>query len=253
MELLEVHDLHTYYGDTHAVRGVDLRVGEGEIIAVLGSNGAGKTTLLRTVSGLERSRSGSVTLAGEDVTRAKAHDIVERGLTHVPEGRRMFAGLTVEENLNLGAYLSHRDHALVAERKQGVFELFPRLVERRAQLAGTLSGGEQQMLAIGRALMAEPKLLALDEPSLGLAPVVIRAVMQALRRIRDRGTAILIVEQNVRQALRLADRAYVLETGQVVLEGPAAELAADPRVQSAYLGGEVSRAPSAGAPDSEDG
>lgn len=237
MALLTVSDIHTSYGDTAAVRGVSLEVSEGEIVALLGSNGAGKTTTLRTISGLERSRSGSIIFEGTDITKARAHVIVGMGLAQVPEGRRIFAALTVEENLNLGGYLSRRDHATLARRKQEVFDLFPRLVERRAQFGGTLSGGEQQMLAIGRALMLQPRLLALDEPSMGLAPIMVKAVFEVIRRIRASGTAILMVEQNVRQALRLADRAYVLETGRIVLSGPAGELAGDARVQHAYLGG----------------
>jgi branched-chain amino acid transport system ATP-binding protein len=237
MALLTVSDLHTYYGDTAAVRGASLEVGEGEIVALLGSNGAGKTTTLRTITGLQRSRRGSVSFAGVDITRARAHRILGLGLAHVPEGRRIFSGLTVEENLDLGGFLDRRRRSVVAERKRAVFELFPRLRERRRQLGGTLSGGEQQMLAIGRALMTEPKLLALDEPSMGLAPIVVRAVGEVIRRIRERGTAVLMVEQNVRQAFALADRAYVLETGRIALSGPAAELADDPRVQHAYLGG----------------
>jgi branched-chain amino acid transport system ATP-binding protein len=239
MALLTVTDIHTSYGDTAAVRGVSLEVSEGEIVALLGSNGAGKTTTLRTISGLERSRSGSIIFADTDITKARAHTIVAMGLAQVPEGRRIFAGLTVEENLNLGGYLSRRDQATLTRRKQEVFDLFPRLVDRRAQFGGTLSGGEQQMLAIGRALMVQPRLLTLDEPSMGLAPIMVKAVFEVIRRIRTGGTAILMVEQNVRQALRLADRAYVLETGQIVLSGLAHELAVDPRVQHAYLGGSV--------------
>jgi branched-chain amino acid transport system ATP-binding protein len=224
------------------LKGVSLRVEDGEIVALLGSNGAGKTTTLRTISGLERPRSGTVRFAGADITRQRAHRIVAQGLGHVPEGRRVFPGLSVEENLTLGGYLRRKDQHLLAERRQGVFGLFPRLAERRAQLAGTLSGGEQQMLSIGRALMTEPRLLALDEPSMGLAPGLVRAIFGVLARIRDRGTSILLVEQNARQALRLADRAYVLETGEVTLSGPAGELAADPRVLAAYLGGSVGEA-----------
>lgn len=242
MELLTVADMHAYYGQIAALRGVSLHVGEGEIVALLGSNGAGKTTMLRTISGLQRSRRGTVTFGGADITRARAYDIVARGLGHVPEGRRIFAALSVEENLNLGGYLARRDHNTVAERKQRVFDLFPRLAERRGQLGGLLSGGEQQMLAVGRALMNEPRLLALDEPSLGLSPVMVKTVGEVIRRIRASGTAILMVEQNARQALALADRAYVLETGRIVLDGPAANLARDPRVQNAYLGGSAEEA-----------
>jgi branched-chain amino acid transport system ATP-binding protein len=237
MELLTVADLHAYYREMAALRGVSLHVDEGEIVALLGSNGAGKTTTLRTISGLHRPRSGTVSFGGTDITRAPPHAIVARGLSHVPEGRRIFPALTVEENLNLGGYLSRRDHQVVATRKQRVFDLFPRLAERRGQLGGLLSGGEQQMLAVGRALMNEPRLLALDEPSLGLSPVLVKAVGEVIQRIRASGTAILMVEQNARQALAIADRAYVLETGRIVLEGPAADLARDPRVQRAYLGG----------------
>jgi branched-chain amino acid transport system ATP-binding protein len=242
VELLTVAGLHAYYGEMAALRGVSLHVGEGEIVALLGSNGAGKTTTLRTISGLQRPRQGTVSFGGADITRARPHAIVARGLGHVPEGRRIFPALTVEENLNMGGYLSRRDHAVVASRKQRVFDLFPRLAERRRQLGGLLSGGEQQMLAVGRALMNEPRLLALDEPSLGLSPVLVKAVGEVIKRIRASGTAVLMVEQNVRQALALADRAYVLETGRIVLEGPAAELARDPRVQHAYLGGSAEEA-----------
>jgi branched-chain amino acid transport system ATP-binding protein len=237
MALLTVTDVHTSYGDTEAVRGVSLEVAEGEIVAVLGSNGAGKTTTLRTISGLERARSGSVVFDGVDITKARAHTIVERGLAQVPEGRRIFPALTIDENLNLGGYLARRDPKTLAKRKNEVFELFPRLVERRSQFGGTLSGGEQQMLAIGRALMVQPRLLTLDEPSMGLAPIMVKAVFEVVRRIRASGTAVLMVEQNVRQALGLADRAYVLETGRIVLSGPAHELSQDTRVQHAYLGG----------------
>ncbi len=242
MAILTVTDLHAYYGDMAALRGVSLQVGEGEIVALLGSNGAGKTTTLRSISGLHRPRKGSVRFGGADITRERAHNIVAKGLAHVPEGRRIFPALSVEENLNLGGYLSRRDRGTMARRKQQVFELFPRLAERRRQYGGTLSGGEQQMLAIGRALMNEPRLLALDEPSMGLAPVLVRAVGEVIRRIRARGAAILMVEQNARQALALADRAYVLETGRVVIEGPAGDLAADVRVQHAYLGGSAEEA-----------
>jgi branched-chain amino acid transport system ATP-binding protein len=252
VELLTVADLYTYYGHVAAVRGVSLHVDEGEIVALLGSNGAGKTTTLRTISGLQRPRSGTVSFGGADITRAPAHAIVAKGLSQVPEGRRIFAALTVEENLNLGGYLLRRDHAVVADRKQQVFELFPRLAERRRQLGGLLSGGEQQMLAVGRAMMNEPRLLALDEPSLGLGPVLVEAVGEVIRRIRANGTAILMVEQNARQALALADRAYVLETGRIVLQGPAADLARDPRVQNAYLGGSAEEAAPTSSPGGQD-
>jgi branched-chain amino acid transport system ATP-binding protein len=236
--LLEVRDLHASYGAVAALSGIWLQVAPGEIVALLGPNGAGKTTTLRTLTGLHRSRSGEIVLAGEQITRMPAHRIVARGFGHVPEGRRVFAGLEVERNLTIGGYLSRRDRAALDERRRRVYELFPRLAERRRQLAGTLSGGEQQMLAIGRALMSQPRLLALDEPSLGLSPMLTQTIFAIIRRIRDDGTAVLLVEQNARKALQLADRAYVLETGRIALEGPAAELARDARVQAAYLGGD---------------
>ncbi len=249
MALLAVTDLHAFYGDTEALKGISFEVLPGEIVALLGSNGAGKTTTLRTVSGLHRSRSGSIQFDGGNITRSRAHDIVSMGLGHVPEGRRVFPGLTVEENLNLGGYLSRRDTALVGRRRDRAYELFPRLHERRQQLAGTLSGGEQQMLAMGRALMSEPKLLCLDEPSMGLAPLLAATILGIVAEIRSRGTAVLMVEQNARQALRLADRAYVLETGRIVLRGPAPDLAADPRVQAAYLGGSPQETAGEGDPE----
>jgi len=237
MALLEVSDLHVYYGTIEALKGVSLEADPGQIVAILGSNGAGKTTTLRSISGLLRPRSGSITCGGKSLVGVEAHVIVGMGLSHVPEGRRIFNILSVEENLNLGGYLVRSQHALVKERKAAVFELFPRLAERRTQLAGTLSGGEQQMLAIGRALMSDPKVLMLDEPSLGLAPILARSVLRTVRQIANRGTAVLLVEQNARQALAIADRAYVIEVGRIVLEGEAATLARDERVQKAYLGG----------------
>ncbi len=238
MALLEVQDLHTFYGSIEALKGISFQVDEGEIVALLGSNGAGKTTTLRSISGLERSRSGSVRFAGQEIQRTPAHRIVQLGLGHVPEGRRIFVNLTVEENLMLGGYLLRRTPHEVHLRRDEVFERLPRLLERRHQLAGTLSGGEQQMLAIGRALITRPKLLALDEPSMGLAPILVHAIFQTIAEIRKGGTAILLVEQNARQALRLADRGYVLETGSIVLQDDAKALAENRRVQAAYLGGE---------------
>ncbi|MCH0569142.1 ABC transporter ATP-binding protein [Streptomyces sp. MUM 136J] len=237
MALLEVTGLDASYGAIEALSGVSLRVEPGEIVAILGANGAGKTTLLRTLTGLHRAKAGTVLLDGQDITRRRAHDIVGMGFGHVPEGRRVFAALEVDGNLTMGGYQSRKDPAALAERRLQVYGLFPRLAERQGQLAGTLSGGEQQMLAIGRALMNAPRFLALDEPSLGLSPLFTRNIFKIVRRIREQGTAVLLVEQNARQALRLADRAYVLETGRVALEGPAAELADDPRVKAAYLGG----------------
>ncbi|TMC73639.1 MAG: ABC transporter ATP-binding protein [Chloroflexi bacterium] len=237
MALLEINDLHVFYGNIEALKGISLAAEPGQIVAILGGNGAGKTTTLRTISGLLRPRTGSITYRGKSLIGIQAHLIVGLGLSHVPEGRRIFSILTVEENLNLGGYLIRSDRKLVGERKASIYTLFPRLAERRTQLAGTLSGGEQQMLAIGRALMSGPKVLMLDEPSLGLSPILARSVLKTVREIANRGTAVLLVEQNARQALAIADRAYVIEVGRVVLEGEAAILAGDERVQKAYLGG----------------
>jgi branched-chain amino acid transport system ATP-binding protein len=237
MALLEVSDLHVYYGNIEALKGISLEADPGQIVAILGSNGAGKTTTLRTISGLLRPRSGSIKCGGKSLVGLQAHVIVGMGLSHVPEGRRIFNILSVEENLNLGAYLIRSRHELIKERKAALFKLFPRLAERRTQLAGTLSGGEQQMLAIGRALMSDPQVLMLDEPSLGLSPILARSVLRTVREIANRGTAVLLVEQNARQALAIADRAYVIEVGRIVLQGEAATLARDERVQRAYLGG----------------
>ncbi|MFD0691077.1 ABC transporter ATP-binding protein [Actinomadura fibrosa] len=236
--MLRVEGLRARYGQVEALSGVSFEVAEGEIVALLGSNGAGKTTTLRTVTGLQRARSGRVEFAGRDVTRLPAHRIVAAGLGHVPEGRRVFPALTVAENLLLGGYLRRRDRAAVAARRAEVYAMFPQLAERPGQPAGLLSGGEQQMLAIGRALMLRPRLLALDEPTMGLAPQTAQRVLRAVREIREQGTTVLIVEQNAHQTLRLADRAYVLETGRIVLSGPASELAEDDRVKAAYLGGD---------------
>ena len=237
MALLEVRDLHVFYSNIEALKGISLQVDPGQIVAILGGNGAGKTTTLRTISGLLRPRSGSITYGGKSLIGVEAHVLVAKGLSHVPEGRRIFNILTVAENLNLGGYLIRSDRKLVDERKASIYKLFPRLAERRTQLAGTLSGGEQQMLAIGRALMSAPKVLMLDEPSLGLAPILARSVLKTVREIAKEGTAVLLVEQNARQALAISDRAYVIEVGRVVLEGEAATLARDERVQRAYLGG----------------
>ena len=237
MPLLEVRDLHVFYSNIEALKGISLQVDPGQIVAILGGNGAGKTTTLRTISGLLRPRSGSITYDGKSLIGLEAHLVVAKGLSHVPEGRRIFNILTVAENLNLGGYLIRSDRKLVDERKASVYKLFPRLAERHTQLAGTLSGGEQQMLAIGRALMSAPKVLMLDEPSLGLSPILARSVLKTVREIANEGTAVLLVEQNARQALAISDRAYVIEVGRVVLEGEAATLARDERVQKAYLGG----------------
>ena len=232
--LLAVEGLEVSYGAIRALRGVDFEVHAGEIVTLIGSNGAGKSTLLRTVSGLLRPAAGRIRFAGRDVTGWRADRLVAAGISHVPEGRRVFANLTVRENLQMGCYLHPAREAAGMER---VLALFPRLRERLGQAAGTLSGGEQQMLAIGRALMAEPRLLLLDEPSLGLAPLLVKQIFEIVGEINAQGTTIVLVEQNARQALRVARRAYVLETGAVTLAGDASALARDPRVRAAYLGG----------------
>jgi len=236
MALLHIENLRTYYGHVQALKGIDLEVEEGEIVTLIGANGAGKTTTLRTISGLIRPREGQITFDGEDITRLAAHRIVEEGISHAPEGRQIFSTLTVTENLNMGAYSLGGDTEAIEENRHRVFDLFPRLEERKDQLGGTLSGGEQQMLTIGRALMARPRLMMLDEPSLGLAPMLVRAIFDTIRQINARGVTVLLVEQNARAALKAADRGYVLETGRVVLSGPAGELLRDERVRKAYLG-----------------
>ena len=237
--LLEVRGLKVRYGVIEALHGVDLAVARGEIVTVIGANGAGKTTLLKTISGLVPATEGAIVYDGAcELTSLKPHQVVARGISHVPEGRRIFQNLTVRENLRLGAYL-RRDHQAIERQLGEIFSLFPRLKERLAQNAGTLSGGEQQMLAMARALMAAPTLLLLDEPSLGLAPKLVRSIFEIIRVIRSRGTTLLLVEQNARMALEAADRAYVLETGSVALAGAAKDLADDERVQRVYLGGDV--------------
>ena len=234
--MLEVRDLHVYYGPIHALKGVSLSVAEGEIVTLIGANGAGKTTLLRAISGLTPPRRGTIAFEGRSLLRRLPEDIVRLGVSHVPEGRRIFANLTVQENLELGAFL-RRDRAELARDRERVFALFPRLKERLHQVAGTLSGGEQQMLAIGRALMARPRLLLLDEPSLGLAPLLVRTIFDVIKEINGQGTTILLVEQNAHMALSIAHRAYVLETGRIVLEGPAEALRQSEQIRAAYLGG----------------
>ncbi|MFN3761953.1 MAG: ABC transporter ATP-binding protein [Anaerolineae bacterium] len=235
MPLLRIENLHTYYGHVHALKGIDLEVEEGEIVTLIGANGAGKSTTLRTISGLVRPREGRIEFNGHVLNHVPAHKIVQMGICHAPEGRRVFTTLTVMENLMMGAY-TLKDERAIRENLRRVFDLFPRLAERKNQLGGTLSGGEQQMLTIGRALMSRPRLLLLDEPSLGLAPMLVRAIFETIREINARGTTILLVEQNARAALKIAHRAYVLETGRVVLSGPAQELMRDERVRKAYLG-----------------
>jgi branched-chain amino acid transport system ATP-binding protein len=235
--LLEVRGLKVRYGTVEALHGIDLTVGEGEIVAILGANGAGKSTTLRTVSGLLRPSEGEIRYRGRNAHAIPAHELVHQGIAHAPEGRRLFGTLTVAENLMLGAF-TRSDAGAIARTEGWVLELFPALRDRRQQLAGTLSGGEQQMLAIARALMAEPRLLLLDEPSLGLAPLVVKTIFRTIREINQaRGVTIVLVEQNARAALRLAHRGYVMEVGRMVLEDSAAALAANPRVQRAYLGG----------------
>ena len=235
MNALEINGVDVHYGRVQALHGMSLRVGEGEIVAVLGNNGAGKTSTLSAVSGVVRPSAGTIHALGDDITMHNPWDIVERGVVHVPEGRRIFSRLTIHENLQLGGYLV-RDQAVVNERIDRVYGLLPRLKERRGQQGGTLSGGEQQMLAVGRALVAGPKLLMLDEPSMGLAPLVVRQIMELIAQINSEGTSVLLVEQNARAALRIAHRAYVVESGATTLEGPAKELAGDSRVVDAYLG-----------------
>ena len=233
-QILKIDDINVFYGSIHAIKGVSLEVNEGEIVTLIGANGAGKTTTLHTVSGLLRPRTGSIFFCGEDITKIPAHRLVERGLAHCPEGRRVFLQMTVQENLDMGAYIRRDDFSASLEE---VFELFPRLKERRKQVAGTLSGGEQQMLAMGRALMSKPKLLMLDEPSMGLAPILVEQIFDIIKNLHAIGTTILLVEQNAQAALSIADRAYVLETGKITLSGTGAELMASDQVRKAYLGG----------------
>jgi branched-chain amino acid transport system ATP-binding protein len=234
--ILDIKDLHVSYGAISAVKGISLEVREGEIVTLIGSNGAGKSTTLRTISGLLKPKKGSVTFQGESIGGMPGHEVVAKGICHSPEGRRIFPRMTVEENLDLGAFL-RKDNAEIKADRDRVLELFPRLKERISQKAGTMSGGEQQMLAVGRAMMGKPKLLILDEPSMGLAPVLVDLIFETIQKIREGGTTILLVEQNALAALRIADYAYVLESGQMNMEGNASDLADDQRVVNAYLGG----------------
>jgi branched-chain amino acid transport system ATP-binding protein len=233
--LLTIRGLDVYYGAVHALKGVDLEVRRGEIVTLIGANGAGKSTLLRAISGLVRPRAGSITFDGKDLIRLPAHDVVVAGISHAPEGRAVFANLSVEDNLELGAY-RRKDHGIAADMER-MIALFPRLGERRKQASGTMSGGEQQMLAIARALMSRPRLLLLDEPSLGLAPLLVADIFRTIVEINREGTTILLVEQNANQALKIAHRGYVLETGKVALSDDASNLLANPAVKEAYLGG----------------
>ena len=234
-EILKVDDIHVYYGSIHAVKGVSFEVNEGEVVTLIGANGAGKSTILNTVSGLLHPKTGSVVFEGRDLRGVAPHKIVEYGLAQVPEGRHIFQQMSVEENLQMGAYT--QPNATVEPGIADVYERFPRLAERRRQIAGTLSGGEQQMLAMGRALMSRPKLLMLDEPSMGLAPILVEQIFDIIRELHSAGTTILLVEQNAQAALSVADRAYVLETGRISLTGTGAELMASDAVRKAYLGG----------------
>ena len=232
-ELLRIDNLKVNYGGIEAVKGVTLSVEEGQIVTLIGANGAGKSTILRTIAGLVKPASGNVSFLGEDITGKDATDIVMRGITMAPEGRRIFPDMTVDENLRIGAYLRTDD---ISPEKERVYELFPRLKEREWQAGGTLSGGEQQMLAVGRALMAKPKLMMLDEPSLGLAPLVVKSIFEIIEEINRQGVTILLIEQNANMALRVAHSAYVLETGNITMHGTGAELLADERIKEAYLG-----------------
>ena len=232
--ILKVEDMHVYYGAIHAVKGVSFEVGEGEIVALIGANGAGKSTILKTVSGLMHPRSGSIEFDGKSIAHTDAYKLVRHGLAHVPEGRRIFLQMSVQDNLEMGAFTKKE---VSKEDLERMFTLFPRLKERRKQIAGTLSGGEQQMLAMSRALMSHPKLLMLDEPSMGLAPILVDQIFDIIKELHAQGTTILLVEQNASKALEIADRAYVLETGSITLSGTGAELAQSDEVRKAYLGG----------------
>lgn len=234
--MLKVNEIDVFYGNIHALKGVSLEVNEGEIVTLIGANGAGKSTLLKTLSGLLKPKAGSIDYLHHSIDGKPAQWIVKSGISHVPEGRRVFANMTVEENLELGAYL-RKNKVEIRQDMQKVYEIFPILFERRKQLSGTLSGGEQQMLAMGRALMARPKLLLLDEPSMGLAPLMVKTIFKTIKDVNQSGTTILLVEQNANMALSIANRAYVIETGRVVVSGTAAELQASEQIKQAYLGG----------------
>ena len=235
MALLEISGLNVYYGGIHAIKDVSFTVGEGEIVSLIGANGAGKTTILHTVSGLVKAKSGSIVFEGADLIRTPAHKIVSKGMAQVPEGRRIFAQLSVYDNLRLGAY-TRSDNVEIKRNLEMVYERFPRLKERRGQIAGTLSGGEQQMLAMGRALMSQPKIILMDEPSMGLSPLLVSEIFDIIRSINQNGTTVLLVEQNAKKALAISNRAYVLETGRIVLAGDAAEVMDNEQVRKAYLG-----------------
>ena len=235
MAMLEVKGLQVYYGVIQALKGISFHVNQGEVIALIGANGAGKTTTLQTLTGILSPKSGSIVFEGKDLTRTPAHKIVEMGMAHVPEGRRVFADMSVYENLLLGAY-TRKDKAEIAESLASVYKRFPRLEERKGQRAGTLSGGEQQMLAMGRALMSRPRIILMDEPSMGLSPIFVNEIFDIIREVSESGTTVLLVEQNAKKALSIADRAYVLETGSITMDGKAEDLLNDEAVQKAYLG-----------------
>ena len=235
MAMLEIHDIEVFYGMIHAIKGVSFQVNEGEVIALIGVNGAGKTTILHSITGLIAPKKGQIVFEGQDITSTPAHKIVSMGMAHVPEGRRVFAQLTVLENLKMGAF-TRKDKDEVEESLIRVYKRFPRLEERKNQMAGTLSGGEQQMLAMGRALMSHPKIILMDEPSMGLSPIFVNEIFDIIREVSEGGTTVLLVEQNAKKALSIADRAYVLETGKIVLDGKAEELLNDDSVKKAYLG-----------------
>lgn len=231
--MLHVKDINVYYGNIHAIKGVTFEVNEGEVVSLIGANGAGKTTILKTISGLLRSTTGSITFLGTDISKTEPYRLISKGLAHVPEGRRIFLQMTVEENLEMGAYIRKDNFSGDLE---GIYTRFPRLRERRRQIAGTLSGGEQQMLAMGRALVSRPKLLILDEPSMGLAPILVEQIFDLVKELHAAGTTILLVEQNAQMALKIADRAYVLESGRIVLSGTGADLIESDEIRKAYLG-----------------
>jgi len=233
--MLELRNVHTYYGNIHALKGISLKVEQGEIVTLIGSNGAGKTTTLRTIQGLLRPREGQILLEGQEIQKLAPHLIVKRGISQSPEGRLIFSRMTVRENLEMGAY-QRSDRDGIAHDMEHVFQLFPRLLERVSQRGGTLSGGEQQMLSMGRALMARPRIMLLDEPSMGLAPILVDQIFDIIKTLNKEGTTILLVEQNARLALSIANRGYVLETGEIVLTGPGKELLSSPEVKAAYLG-----------------
>ncbi len=235
MAMLEVKNLEVYYGVIRALKGISFEVNQGEVIALIGSNGAGKTTTLHTLTGLLQAKAGSITFEGKDITKMPAHNIVKLGIAHVPEGRRVFANLTVYQNLRMGAY-TRKDREEISRSLQMVYQRFPRLEERKNQMAGTLSGGEQQMLAMGRALMSNPRLIVMDEPSMGLSPIFVNEIFDIIQKVSAGGTTVLLVEQNAKKALSIADRAYVLETGSIVLSGNAKDLLNDDSIKKAYLG-----------------